>query len=490
MQENFDQRQRELMTAREINVDETCQHVCEIKESYEKMYILPHKSHGTQVLVRARVHRIRNQAKIFFLVLRDEMHTIQCIYLKNNPNKHVLEHLNNLTHESIVDVTGIVKEAKPIVKSCTINNVELEIVDINVISVSEPMLPIQVDEHIYLSKTKSDETERESKLNTRLNHRVIDLRRNDNQFIFRLQSKISSVMRHYLEINDFVEIHTPKIIGTASEGGANVFELRYFEKDAYLAQSPQFYKQMAVLADFPKVYEVGPVFRAEKSFTHRHLTEFTGFDLEMTFETDYHEILDFFDGFFVNLFTHLSSCEFSNRIFQFWSDYEIEPLSFRVPSIRITFKEAVALLRENGFTMGDFEDFNTEKEKALGKIMKEKYSTDFFIVDQFPTSVRPFYTMPNPADPLYSNSYDFFLRGEEILSGAQRISDAKMLLESVKTHKINPMEVADYLNSFRYGAPLHGGGGIGLERLLMFYLGINNIRNVSLFPRDPTRVSP
>ena len=464
---------------------------------------------GTRVKIRARVHTLRAQAKIIFVILRQQTHTLQCIYLKKSKtgdSKNVLSHRDNVffdqmadliasvTKESIVDVVGVTKKATHMVKSCSIQDIEIEIESVKVVSGSDPKLPIQIDEHIYLPKVSpSDEStdekeERESKLVTRLNNRVLDLRRQDNIFIFRMQAFISKTIRKFLEKNKFMEIHSPKLIPAASEGGSNVFEVKYFNQNAYLAQSPQLYKQMAICADFSRVYEIGPVFRAEKSFTHRHLTEFTGIDMEMTFNEHYHEVLNLFDRLFTTLFSELNTVH-QRELSEFWKKFGIEPFEY-TPSVRITFKDAVALLRENGIEMSDYEDFNTEKEKTLGKIIKNKYHTDFFMVDQFPSEVRPFYTMPSSENPLYSNSYDFFMRGEEILSGAQRINNYKMLINSANSHGIDTTKIADYLESFRYGVPPHAGGGIGLERVVMLYLGVNNIRNVSLFPRDPSRIAP
>lgn len=444
---------------------------------------------GTIINLRGRLHKIRSQAKIIFLVLRQELLTVQCVMIKSNYSTDFIDQVNEITKESIVDVSGLVKEAKPIVKSCTVQNLELELKNITIISLCCPTLPIQIDEHIYLPEKSFISEERESKLITRLDNRVLDLRRADNRFIFAIQSFVGRTIRNFFDKNNFMEIHSPKLIGAASEGGSNVFEVKYFNQNAYLAQSPQLYKQMAICADFPRIYEIGPVFRAEKSFTHRHLTEFTGIDLEMTFEKDYHEILDIFNNLFIDLFKNLR-IKYGTEIDLFSKDFAAERFEFIEPSLRISFKEARVLLNKEGMDMGEFEDFNTEKEKALGRIIKRIHHTDFFMVDQFPLAIRPFYTMPNPLDTSYSNSYDFFIRGEEILSGAQRINDYKMLLESAKTHNIDTSKISDYLESFKYGVPLHGGGGIGLERVVMLYLGINNIRNVSLFPRDPVRLTP
>lgn len=259
--------------------------------------------------------------------------------------------------------------------------------------------------------------------------------------------------------------------------------------DAFLAQSPQFYKQMVVCGDFERVFEIGSVFRAENSFTHRHMTEFIGLDLEMAFEEHYHEVLDVLDELFVHIFTGLET-QFAADLEIVHRQYPFEKFEFLPKTLRLEYKDAVALLRENGVEMGDYDDLTTEIERKLGQLVKEKYKTDFFMLDKFPLEVRPFYTMPDPKNPKYSNSYDFFMRGEEILSGAQRIHDADFLIERAKAHGVDPESIKSYVDAFRMGAPPHGGGGIGLERVIFFYLNLGNIRRTSLFPRDPKRLTP
>jgi len=310
-----------------------------------------------------------------------------------------------------------------------------------------------------------------------------------NQAIFKLQSAVCQLFREFLLKNEFTEIHSPKLMGAASEGGAEFFKVGYFEGAAFLAQSPQFYKQMAITADMERVFEIAPVFRAEKSFTHRHMTEFMGLDLEMAFNDHYHEVLDVLDGLFVSIFEGLES-RFAKELQTVNQQFPFEPLKFSKPSLRLKFPDAVAMLRAAGEEMGDFEDLNTAKEKHLGRLVKAKYGVDFFMLDKFPKAVRPFYTMPDPTNSNYSNSYDFFLRGEEIMSGAQRIHDYKLLSERAKELGINLDGMKDYANSFRYGSLPHAGGGIGLERVVMLYLGLTNIRQTAMFPRDPTRLAP
>jgi len=310
-----------------------------------------------------------------------------------------------------------------------------------------------------------------------------------NQGVFRLQSGVGELFREYLLSQGFIEIHTPKLISAASEGGAEVFEVTYFERKAYLAQSPQLYKQMAICADMERVFEIGPVFRAENSNTHRHLCEFVGLDLEMQFENHYSEVIKVLGELFVSIFKGLET-RYKVELAAVYQQFPFEPLQYCEPTLVLKFPDAIKLLREAGKSIEDFEDLNTDSERALGRIVKEKYKTDFFVLDKFPSAVRPFYTMPDPDDPRYSNSYDLFLRGEEICSGSQRVHEVNLLIERAKSKGVNIQTIQAYIDAFKYGAPPHGGGGVGLERVLMLYLNLHNIRKSSMFPRDPNRLTP
>lgn len=258
---------------------------------------------------------------------------------------------------------------------------------------------------------------------------------------------------------------------------------------AFLAQSPQLAKQMCIAGDMEKVYEIGPVFRAEDSNTHRHMTEFTGLDLEMAFEEHYHEVMETIDGMLKAVFKGLKE-KYAKEIGLVQLQYPHDEFTWLDETLVLKYAEATKLLRDSGVEIADDEDMNTEKEKLLGKIVKEKYNTDYYIVDKFPLAIRPFYTMPDAANPQWSNSYDFFMRGEEILSGAQRVHEAPVLEERMKEVGIDPAEMQGYLDAFRLCAPPHAGGGIGLERVVMLFLKLGNIRRASLFPRDPKRLSP
>ena len=236
--------------------------------------------------------------------------------------------------------------------------------------------------------------------------------------------------------------------------------------------------------------EVGPVFRAENSNTHRHLCEFTGLDFEMCITEHYYEALDVMGNMFCYIFDGLNS-RFNHELKIISQQYPYEPLRYSRPTLRITFEEGRTLLREAGIEPpAQDEDIGTTQEKALGKIVADKYGTDFYIMDKYPLAVRPFYTMPDPEDPTLSNSYDLFIRGEEIVSGAQRIHDPAMLEERATAKEIPLDTIKAYIDAFRHGALPHAGGGIGMERVVMLFLGLKNIRKASMFPRDPTRLAP
>ncbi|XP_055353433.1 LOW QUALITY PROTEIN: aspartate--tRNA ligase, cytoplasmic-like [Paramacrobiotus metropolitanus] len=356
-----------------------------------------------------------------------------------------------ISKESIVDIKGIVKKADPKIESCSQQDVEVHVEELYVVSAAEPQLPLLIEDAVR-SENAEDGPQITVNQDTRLNNRVLDLRTTTNQAVFRLEAGVWKLFRDTLDKFGFVEIHTPKIISAASEGGANVFAVSYFKNSAYMAQSPQFYKQMAIASDFNRVYTVGSVFRAEDSNTHRRLTEFIG--LEMEFNYHYHEVTDTIGNLFVEIFKGLRD-HYAEEIATVNQQYPAEPFKFLElePSLRLEYREAVQLLRENGVEMGDEDDLSTPSEKLLGTLVRAKYDTDFFILDKYPLAVRPFYTMPDPNSPRYSNSYNMFIHGEEILSGAQRIHDPELLVERSKHHGIK-------LDTIQSQARV-GGGAVG-----------------------------
>ena len=356
----------------------------------------------------------------------------------------------------------------------------------------------------------------------RLNSRWVDLRIPANQAIMRTQSAICTLFREALLERGFVEIHTPKLIAGESEGGAGVFTTDYFGQTACLAQSPQLYKQMAISADLERVFEIGPVFRAEKSNTRRHLCEFTGLDLEMAFHLHYNEVIDVLHTLFVNIFDGLET-RHAAELATIREQYPSERPRWTEKPVIVHWEEANQILRDAGEEPPGFEDLNTVQERTLGRLIADKYDTDFYFLDRFPSGVRPFYTMPCPDDRRYSNSYDVFLRGtcrssppppssrslhqraaplftpngepvtpagEEICSGAQRVHEPELLIETIKGKGAAVEPLSAYIDAMRHGMPPHGGGGIGLERVVFLYLGLDNVRKASMFPRDPSRCSP
>ncbi|BHF58060.1 Aspartate--tRNA ligase, cytoplasmic [Sparganum proliferum] len=453
----------------------------EIRDLLDKKYL------DKDVWIRGRLHRSRSKGKLCFIIIRGRQYLLQAVLsVGDKVSTNMLKFAAAITKESIIDVFGTIKSTPSLVEGCCPDNVEMHVQKVFVVSASAPQLPLQIEDAM---RPEDDETLSHVNQDTRLDNRYIDLRTPVNQSIYRVEHGIVHFFMEYLDNKGFTNIHTPKMISAASEGGANVFKVSYFNGSAFLAQSPQLYKQMAIAADFDRVYSVGAVFRAEDSNTHRHLTEFVGLDLEVAFKTHYHEVVDLIADMFVHMFKGLQR-QYASDIETICKQYKAEPFKFLEPSLRLEFSEGIKMLREAGWEVGDYDDLSTPAEKFLGKLVKEKYDTDFYILDKFPLAIRPFYTMPDPHNKSYSNSYDFFMRGEEIMSGAQRIHEPEFLTERAKAHNIDISTIKSYIDSFRYGCPPHAGGGIGLERVAMLFLGLDNIRKTSMFPRDPKRLTP
>mmetsp|Transcript_25663 Transcript_25663/g.42206 ORF Transcript_25663/g.42206 Transcript_25663/m.42206 type:complete len:547 (-) Transcript_25663:249-1889(-) len=443
------------------------------------------------IWIRGRIHNSRAKGKLCFIVLRQGSSTVQVVFSQgDHTSKELIKYAAGLPKESIVDIFGLVTVAAQKIEKCSQQDVEVQGQKIYCVSSANPQLPFQIEDASRPeSAFEKDPSLVTVGMDTRLNNRVMDLRTPAKHAIFRLQSAVGTLFREFLLSHNFVEIHTPKLIAGTSEGGSAVFRLKYFQWDACLAQSPQLYKQMAVCGDLERVFEVAPVFRAENSDTHRHLTEFMGLDLEMAIKEHYSEVLDVLDGLFVYIFENLEK-RFGKELEAVKLQFPFEPFKFLKPSLRIKFQDGIAMLRAAGVQVGDYDDLTTAQERKLGQLVKDKYDTDFYILDKFPLAIRPFYTMPDPHNPNYSNSYDLFMRGEEIVSGAQRVHDPVLLEARARSHGIPIPPLQSYIDAFKYGAPPHGGAGIGLERVVMLYLALQNIRNSSLFPRDPGRLNP
>jgi len=452
---------------------------------------------GKVVVFRARLHNLRKlSAHLMFIELRQRTATIQGILHEHaGVSQYFLYWAEHLHVESVVRVKGVIQEPKAKqgeVIGTSIHDIEIHIHEMHVEAQPTEPLPFTVHE----AEVTKEEAEKEGDSRHRVSdrarqhNRIIDLRTTASQGIFRIQSGICQIFRAHLGSLGFVEIHTPKLQGAASESGASVFKVDYFGRPAFLAQSPQLGKQMAIASDMRRVFEIGPVFRAENSNTHRHLTEFTGLDLEMAIDEHYHEVLRVLDSTFKAIFKFIYD-NYRHDVEVVKRQFPHDDLVWLEETPIIPFAEAIRMLNESGYRdehgkeLPENEDMGTRDEIALGKVIREKYQTDYYILDKFPTSARPFYAMPDPTNPETTNSFDIFLRGQEILSGGQRIHDANMLNEKMELLKMDPRSMEEYMSGFEWGAPPHGGGGIGLERILMLLLNLGDIRHATLFPRDP-----
>lgn len=454
---------------------------------------------GTRVWIRARVATVRVKGKSTFIVLRqNSLHTVQACKFKSKEDggesaTAFAKFFKTMALESVVDVLGTLVDAN--VRGCTQSNVELQMERAYCVSNALPTLPF------LLADAQRSEEEIEASLKTdrpfvrvlpdlRLDHRWLDLRVPANNATLRVKAVACRLFREALAERGFIEIHSPKLIAGESEGGAEVFRTEYFGRQASLAQSPQIYKQMALSADLPGVFEVGPVFRAENSNTGRHLCEFTGLDLEMPIAWHYNEVIALVHATLVKMFNGIES-ECADLLGTVREMYpSTSPLIPQDGPCVLHWPEAMQILEEHGIERNPLDDLSTEEERLLGRHVLDKYGSDLFFLDQYPSSVRPFYTMPCKEQPQYSNSYDVIFRGQEIGSGAQRCHDPEVLVARCAELGVPTGPLEPYIDSFRHGVPPHGGVGLGLERIVQLYLGLDNIRKAAFFTRDPTRLSP
>ncbi|RDE15211.1 MAG: aspartate--tRNA(Asn) ligase [Candidatus Thorarchaeota archaeon] len=423
---------------------------------------------GKQVTLIGWVHTLRDKGRIKFLILRDERGMVQVTIPQGKVPTDVFEVSGQLKPESVVVVHGTVVAADQVERG-----VEVIPSKIRLINTAE-RLPIDIVE----GKVDID-------LETRLNHRVLDLRKPKVNAIFRVQHCLVKHAREYLEKNDFVEIHTPKIVAAATEGGANLFEVNYFDRKAYLAQSPQFYKQLMLLAGFGRVFEIAPVFRAEKHNTRRHVNEYTSFDFEMAWIGGVEDVMSMEEKMLHHSFEKTTK--------EAAAELELLGIDLKVPEVpfkRVKYKEAIDIVNEAGKQLSYTDDLDPDCEHILGEVFPRKYGTDMVFVTHYPLELRPAYTMPSLTDEGMTESFDLLYKGMEITTGSQRIHLHNLLVERFKAKGFNPDNFSFYIDPFRYGAPPHGGLGLGVERLTMQVLGIDNIREATLLPRDRDRLTP
>ncbi|HEY8303163.1 MAG TPA: aspartate--tRNA(Asn) ligase [Solirubrobacteraceae bacterium] len=426
------------------------------------------KSHIEEtVLLRGWVHAVRDQKRMQFVVLRDETGLAQLILDKEEPPSQLNETISALTPESAVTVTGLVVADERV----KLGGLEIRLASLTVESPAEPELPVTA----------------ESTLDKRIDWRYLDLRHPDRRLIFEVQSTVEHAMREHWREQGFIEIHTPKTMGSASESGAELFKMDYFDRTAYLAQSPQFYKQMAIAGGFGKVFEIGPVFRANPSFTSRHDTEFTSVDVEIAWIDSHEDVMAFEERWLAHVLRVVAATH-GERISQTFGTTVKEPT---VPFPRMTLEAAKELLSVNGHDVpGPDHDLDPPSERALSAIVAERSGSEFVFVTDYPTSVRPFYHMRHQDKPTLTKSFDLLWRGIELTTGAQREHRYEQLLAQAREKKVEIGPIQYYLDFFRYGAPPHGGFGFGLTRLLMQMLGQDNVREVTFLYRGPNRLEP
>ncbi|KAJ4410681.1 hypothetical protein N0V82_009160 [Gnomoniopsis sp. IMI 355080] len=476
---------------------------------------------GQTVKLRAWIQNSRMQgAKMCFVELRELGDwTVQGVIAASADgepvSKQMVKWVGAVSLESYVAVEGTVQKPLEPVKSCKVSEYELHITKMYCVARGPEMLGLTLGASNAAISSYDVDGQMQSlnlgggdkdaaghtvsaTLETHLENIVMHKRAPLQQAIQTVRENVRDLFVEYLKQKDFHSFEPPCLIGAASEGGANVFGLPYFGKSAFLAQSPQFYKQMEIAGGRKRVYCVGPVFRAENSNTPRHMTEFTGLDIEMEIEESYHEVIYMLEGVFLYIFRNLEArCK--DEIALVRSIYPSEP--FKLPEdgkeVRLTFAQGQQLLREEGpeefRNVTDDEDMSTPQEKALGAIIRKKYGTDFYVLDKFPESARPFYAKEDPENREVTNAYDFFMRGQEIMSGGQRINLPTELEARMVRKGVDPKApgLKEYVNVFKQaGCPPHGGGGIGLDRVVAFYLNLPNVQLAAYYPRTPSRLFP
>lgn len=436
----------------------------------KKLYFKDLKNYYNQeVELQGFVDNIRDLQYVQFLILRDATGKIQVTVEKNEENTHLNEIVSNLTCESTVKIKGTLLE-NPKVK---LNGMEVIPMEIIVTSKCLEELPLNYKDP------------NSALLDTRLNYRFLDLRNEKNLLMFKVQTCLFNAMRNFALKENFIEIHTPKLIAAASESGAEVFELKYFDQKAYLAQSPQFYKQMALASGFEKVFEVAPAFRAEKSNSYRHATEFTSFDIEMSYIDSFEDVMDFEEDLLIAGLSKVKE-QYGEEIKELFGVEVVVPTK-PFPRIRLEdlYKE---LERKYNFVMNyeDVGDMNAESEKLASKYIKETYGHDFVFVTDYSSKKRAFYHMRKDGIP---QGYDLIWKGCEITTGAQREHRYEILKQQAEEKGLGK-DVSFYLEFFKYGCPPHGGFALGVDRITMLLLETSSLKETMFLFRGPSRITP
>ncbi|MCX7520674.1 aspartate--tRNA(Asn) ligase [Microbacterium sp. STN6] len=446
------------------------------------------------VSVGGWVETVRDQKKVQFVVLRDESGAVQLVHPRraleqgagplgsaaatpapSEPASSeepastdpIADTISSLAQGTFITVTGELKHDERV----KLGGIEVKVTGLDVVTEAIAETPIAAD----------------SSLDKRMDWRFLDLRQPKQNLIFRMQTTFEHALREYWVNNDFIEIHTPKLMASASESRAELFSLDYFETTAYLAQSPQLFKQMAQAAGFGKVFEVGPAFRADPSFTSRHATEFTSVDSEISWIDSHEDVMALHEALMVAGFTAVRE-KHGDEIRELF-DVEITVPSTPFP--RIPLAEAKRIVAERGYEVPRADDdMDPEGERQISAYVRETYGHEFVFLTDYAASIRPYYHMRHDDDPALTKSYDLIFNGTEISTGAQREHRIDVLIAQAKEKGLDPAELGEYLDFFRYGVPAHGGFGMGLARVLMLMLHESSIREVTYLFRGPTRLTP
>lgn len=418
---------------------------------------------GQTATIQGFVHTIRVQSKIIFLIVRDVTGIMQTVIEVSSP---AFEIAKELSHESVIRITGTVKDAVQAPGGCELGDITW----LEVLSIANPELPIPV-----VMKGNDEETDAP----IRFDYRWLDIRKPEKTRIFKVWTSFEKGFRKYWDEQNYLQIYTPSFMSTPSETGAEVFEVDYFDRKAYLAQSPQFYKQMAIASGLERVFIAGPVFRAELSFTTRHMTEFTGWDFELGYVESHHDVMDEEEGMIVSGFEQLKK--------------DFPELNLEIPSRpfpRITMVEAKQILSGRGITSDEDHDLSPEEERAISEYVKETNRHDFVFIHEYHKSKSAFYHMRLEEGSDRSRRADLLFRGIEVTTLAQREHRPEILERQAIEKGMSLEALSDYMNFFKFGCPPHGGAGIGPSRFIMKILDLPNVREATYLPRDVKRLNP
>ena len=418
------------------------------------------------VTVKGWVQDIRNLGGISFIALRDRYGVIQLTLPKKKIDPELFGSITKLSRESVISVVGEVKESNQ-------TDLGVEVIPQSFVLESEAAVPLPLG---VIDKVSAE-------LDTRLNNRFMDVRKPEVKAIFELKSMMVELIEEAVRSNGFTQVYTPKIGAAGAEGGAELFKVKYFDKDAYLAQSPQLYKQILMSTGLDRVFEIGPAFRAERSNTNRHVTEFISFDGEMSWIENEEQVMAMIEEIVDHVLKGLKE-KGAKQLALLGKEITVPARPYPI----LTYSECVKIVNDGGLDIKEGEDLGTEGEKIVGDHMMAK-GCDLYFIAEYPEEAKPFYIMEKDGTP-YSFSFDLDYRGQEISSGGQREHRYDKLVARMEKKGLNPDDFGFYLDAFKYGMPPHGGWGIGIERLLVKMLDLSNIREAILFPRDPARLAP